>query len=215
MTTSNEQAVKLPLMKRVVLALRGGVGGGVSAVLILLSVLLVIAIGVGGFIAGMALATKQNQLAVHNAMSQAHAAKKAEAGLKTEKTSLEGQIAELKDQLALRSKDNEMLKEQLAQAKMEVQTMDKVLGEIRESLIKGAAKPAEAKPEPPKGAKLRFGSRDCELGDGVKSKADVKCLNLREAIDAMNSKPGGYAGTPKPGDKPVAAPTPAPAKAAH
>ncbi|HEY9101797.1 hypothetical protein [Chitinimonas sp.] len=191
MTTSNEQAAKLPLMKRIVLAVRGGVGGGVSAVLVLLLILLLIAGVVGGFIGGIALATKRNQQAEQNLIAIAKNAKLAQAKLSKEKAELEHELEAAKDQSAMQAKDLTQLKEDLERARIERETMDKVLQEIRTSIQAGGASPKVA--QAVKGAMLKFGNNECELkGDTVKSKDDVKCLNLRGAIDAMNSKPGGY-----------------------
>lgn len=196
MTTSNEQVAKLPLMKRIVLAVRGGVPSGLSAVLVIVLLILVIAIGVGGFLGGLALATKRNQNQERNLITQTKDAKSAESKLAHEKAELEKTIEEMKTQSDARKKDMDLLKEQLARAKLERETMDKVLAEIRDSLSGAAAGAKADKVEKVvKGAMLKFGGKECDLSGGaVKSKEDVQCLNLRESIDAMNEKPGGYAG---------------------
>ncbi|GAB3248031.1 hypothetical protein [Chitinimonas naiadis] len=191
MTTSNEQVAKLPLMKRIVLAVRGGVGGGISAVLVLLLILLVIAGVVGGLLGGMALATKRNQAAEQNLIAIAKSAKLAQAKLGKEKAELEHELETVKEQASMQAKDLTQLKEDLERAKIERETMDKVLQEIRASIQAGGSSPKVEKAV--KGAMLKFGDKECELqGGAIKSKEDVKCLNLRGAIDAMNSKPGGY-----------------------
>lgn len=192
MTTSNEQATKLPLMKRIVLAVRGGVPSGLSAMLVVLLLALVVAIGAGGFLGGLALATKRNQTMERNLLTQTRNAKHETAKLAKEKAELEHGIEELKEKAEMQLKDMATLKEQLDRAVIERETMEKVLAEIRDSLsTTGGNSKAE---KVLKGALLKFGDKECALeGGAVKSKADLDCLNLRDAIGAMNSAPGGYA----------------------
>lgn len=204
MTTSNEQVAKLPLMKRIVLALRGGVPNGVSAMLVVLLIALVIAIGAGGFLGGLALATQRNQTMERNLLTQTRAAKQAAAKLAEEKAQLQTQLEEAKTLQEAKDKDVATLKEQLALAKLEKEALDKVLQDIRTSLTGTGSKAEQAV----KGALLKFADKECELqGGAIRSKEDVKCLNLRDAIGAMNSGPGGYE------DKPAKPATPAPAPA--
>ncbi|PHV10917.1 hypothetical protein CSQ89_13615 [Chitinimonas sp. BJB300] len=183
-------------MKRIVLAVRGGVPSGLSAVLVIVVLILVLALGIGGFLGGFALATKRNQTQERNLITQTRAAKLAEAKMAGEKAELEKFIEALKVQTAARKKDMDNLKDQLDRARLERETMDKVLTEIRDSFSGAGAKgdKAEKVKEVVNGAMLKFGGKECGLsGSVVKNKEDVQCLNLRESIDAMNSKPAGNA----------------------
>lgn len=208
MTMANEQAAKLPLMKRLILAMRGGVGGGLSAMLVVLLVALVIAIGAGGFLGGLVMATKRNLHAEQNLIAQVKTAKQAQAKLLAEKAGLEKELEVAKDASSMLGKDVATLKEQLAAAHVERETMNKVLAEISESLRSGGAAANPKAAAVVKGAMLKFGDKECELeGGAIKSKDDVKCLNLKDAIDAMNSGPGGYGAKPtKPTEAPAAKP---------
>lgn len=198
MTTSNEQPAKMPLMKRVMIAVRGGVGGGISAVMVALVVGLLLALAVGGFLGGAAFATQRNQKVEQMLAAQTKAAKVALIKAQKAREELEKELEPLKELNSMQSKDIERLKDEVEHGKVERAAMDKVMTDFKDSLraSAGSAKP-EAAPKP--GATLKFGNKDCDVqGGAVKSKADVKCLDLKNAIDAMNSGPGGYN---KPGAK--------------
>ncbi len=183
-------------MKRIVLAVRGGVPSGLSAVLVIVALILVLALGIGGFLVGFALATKRNQTQERNLITQTRAAKLAEAKMAGEKAELEKLIEALKVQNNARKKDMDILKDELNRARLERETIDKVLTEIRDSFsgTGGKGDKAEKVKEVVKGAMLKFGGRECDLSSSVvKSKEEVQCLNLRESIDAMNSTPTGNA----------------------
>lgn len=192
MTTSNEQAAKLPLIKRIVIALRGGVSGGISAVVVVILIVLMIALGIAGFVGGFAVATKRNQAIAQNQFNQTRLAKQAAAKLAGEKAELQKQLATLQEQGGSAQETITQLKADLEKAKIEHDAMDKVLTEIKESLESnaGKAEKADKVQKMVNGATLKFGNRECDpdKGSAVSSKQDVKCLNLREAIDAMNGK---------------------------
>ncbi|WP_269533922.1 hypothetical protein [Chitinimonas sp. BJYL2] len=211
MTTSNEQAAKLPLVKRIVLMVR--TGGAVPILMGVLLLLLIVGIGAGGFLGGLALATKRNQTVEQNLLAQTKAARAAETKALAEKDVAEKELDQVKTTLAAQVRDIEQLKELLERARIERETMDKVLGEVRDSLAAGGASPKVQ--QAVKGAMLKFGEKECELPDrAVSSKADIRCLDLKNAIESMNSMPGGYGSKPaetktpavKPGDKPAEKP---------
>jgi Skp family chaperone for outer membrane proteins len=200
MTTSNEQAAKLPLVKRIVIALRGGVSGGVSAVMVVLLVALVIALAIAGFVGGLAVATKRNQINAQKLITQARQAQLANVKLSASKTALEKEVAALKDEVEQKQHTITDQKAELDRAKLEHDTMEKLLGEIKDSIQSSSAKPEKGdKPaKPANAAQLKFGNHQCDLqkGSTVTSKQDVNCLNLRDAIDAMNSKSKGDKAAP-------------------
>lgn len=194
MTTSNEQAAKLPLIKRIVIALRGGVGGGISAVVVVLMIVLMIALGTVGFLGGLAVATKRNQAIALNQAKAMQEARAAHAKLAAENAELQKQLADQKTQGAGAQDTITQLKAELEKDKIERDAMNKVLDEIKESLQAAGSK-GEKNDKVQKavnGAMLKFGKSECDLqqGSAVSSKQDLKCLNLREAIDAMNGKGG-------------------------
>ncbi|QDQ27850.1 hypothetical protein FNU76_16690 [Chitinimonas arctica] len=192
------------MLKRIVIAIRGGVGGGMSAVMVLLLVVLIAAVCLAGFLGGLAVAAKRGQLQEQSLIKQTALAKQGQAKLRAEKEALAHETEALKSRTDMQEKDIATLKQLVEHARIEREATERVLAEVRDSLRAGAQANPKAE-QAVKGALLKFGNRECELqGSAVKSKDDVKCLNLRGAIDAMNSGPGGYS-------KPAAAPTPAPA----
>ncbi|MBV8658588.1 MAG: hypothetical protein JO142_12255 [Burkholderiales bacterium] len=204
MTTSNEQAAKLPLIKRLVIAVRGGVGGGLSAVLIVALVGLAVLLGLGGFFGGVAMATKRHQMALHAMGTQLHDAKAALAKLQAAHEDTLKQLADQKSMSDAKQAETQQLREQITELKAEKEAMDKVLTEIHDSLSapEGGKSKAKDVDKVVQGARLKFGNSECNMqGSAVSSKKDVDCLNLRDAIGAMNGKPGGYSDpNAKPGD---------------
>lgn len=208
-------AVKLPLVKRLLLSLRGGVGGGLTAVLSVLAVVLVLMIGIGGFLGGLAVATKRNKTAENNLVAQIKTARGEVETLGNEKDELETKLTEANAKLEAQATDMKILRDNQARLQLEREALEKVLGTVQESLG-NSAKGKEL--EKARGAMLKFSNRECELeGGAVRDKNDVACLNLKEAIDAMNAGSGPAKGKPAPipTPAPAPAPTPAPAPAPH
>ena len=204
MTTSNEQAAKLPLIKRLVIAVRGGVGGGLSAVLVVVLVGVAILLGIGGFMGGAVVATKRSQMTLHAMGTQLHDAKLALAKLQAAHEDTLKQLEDQKSMSAAKQAETQQLREQITVLKAEKEAMDKVLAEIHDSLSapEGGKSKAKEVDKVVQGARLKFGNSECNMqGSAVTSKKDVDCLNLRDAIGAMNGKPGGYDNpAAKPGD---------------
>lgn len=193
MTTPSDAPAKLPLMKRIVIAVRGGVGGGISAMLVAVVVGLLIALVAGGFLAGSAYAMHRNQAMQQLLTAQTKAAKAALAKAQKAKEEIEKELTTVKELYDVQSKDNKLLKDDLERARLEKETTEKVMADFRESLKPAAGNDKSAVKTPPAGATLKFGNKDCDVqGSAVKSKADVKCLDLKNAIDSMNNGPGGY-----------------------
>ncbi|WP_374349445.1 hypothetical protein [Chitinimonas sp.] len=189
MTTSNEQVAKLPLLKRVIILVRGG--GGVSPVILGVILLLVVLIGILGLVMGFAVASKRNHLVEQNLTTQLKQARGQIAKLDAEKKAHEKELEELKETVTHQQEAIDKQKEELAQAKTARETMEKVLADIKTSLeASSSGKGEKGKAEASAATKLKFGNQDCDTqkGSAVNSKADLKCLNLKEAIDAMNSK---------------------------
>ncbi|MBV8657855.1 MAG: hypothetical protein JO142_08555 [Burkholderiales bacterium] len=203
MTTSNEQATKLPLIKRLIIAVRGGVGGGLSAVLIVALVGLAVLLGMGGFFGGVVVATKRSQMTLHAMGTQLHDTKVALAKLQTSHEDVLKQLADQKSMFDAKQTEIQQLHDQVTELKAQKDAMDKVLAEVHDTLVDVASKSPKAKEADKvvQGARLKFGTSECNMqGSAVANKKDVDCLNLREAIGAMNGKPGGYDNPTKPGD---------------
>ncbi|MBV8464690.1 MAG: hypothetical protein JO218_01985 [Burkholderiales bacterium] len=196
MTTSNEQVTKLPLVKRIILAMRGGVGAGISAVVVLLIIVLVVVLSLGAFMGGMMVGAGHERGMQKKMVADLRQARTDEAKAKAELTDVQKKLADQEAMAIAQQNDVKILKEQVEQAKLEHDAMEKVLAEIRDGLQAGDGKadPKLKKVEKAvESAKLKFGNSECNLANGnVSSKQDVKCLDLRNEIDSMNAAPGGY-----------------------
>jgi uncharacterized protein YlxW (UPF0749 family) len=192
MNTATEPAAKLPLIKRIVLMTRGLSGEGGSSIIVIILLVLCVIGCVFGFVGGLAIGTKHAQSNQQKLAAEVRAAKESMSKLASEKSELKRLSDEQAEKIGFEESDIEQLKEQVAKAKLEHEAMEKVLADIRDSLHEADA-PKDGKTakvaKAVQGAMLKFGSSECPLNkDGVSSKQDVKCMNLREAIDAMNGK---------------------------
>jgi septal ring factor EnvC (AmiA/AmiB activator) len=196
MTTSNEQVTKLPLVKRVILALRGGVGEGLSAVVVLLAVVLVVVLALGAFMGGMMVGASHTRGLQQKMVADLRQARTDLTKAKADLAEAEKKIADNEAQAIAQQNDVKILKDQVQQAKLEHDAMEKVLADIRDGLQASDAKDDSKLKKVAKvvdSAKVKFGNSECNLANGtVNSKQDVKCLDLRNAIDTMNAAPGGY-----------------------
>ncbi|MFC4159387.1 hypothetical protein [Chitinimonas lacunae] len=206
--TKEASPVKLPLAKRVLLALRGGIGSGMNAMLSVLAVVLVLMIGVGGFISGLAIATKRNKAAEQNLLAQVRSARSESDKLSEEKQQLEKKLDDAKVQIEAQATDMRLLREDQIRLRLEREALEKVLATIQQSL---GNSPKGKELEKARGAMLKFSNRECELeGGAVRDKKDVACLNLKEAIEAMNA-----GSKPSASDKPAPSPSEPPKPGGH
>jgi hypothetical protein len=182
-TEATAPPVKLPIVKRLILAVHGKgtvIAAGVGGALMMLALA-----AAGGFFAGVGVAAKRQQANIQQLTMQLRAAREEVAKAQAEHQKLEQEREQLKVQLEAAATDARLMKDELAALRLQNETLDKLLSTVQDRLS-GKVAPA---PENPTGARLKFGDgKTCDVKGGVvSSKSDVGCLDLKHAIEQMNS----------------------------
>lgn len=195
-------ATKLPLFKRAIIAVRGGSGGGMLAVAVVGGLILILIIGAVIFSSGVAVAVKRNAKVEQDFKAQLKRSRDALAEMTHEKEAIEKKHDEAKSLLEAQAVDMKILRESNDKLRLEKEALDKVLVGVQERLSGSV---------PAGGGKAGATKPNCDnKGGPVRSKQDLECLNLREAIESMNGRSSKEAAP-----EPEAKPQPKPAAKGH
>lgn len=180
---------KLPLIKRIIIAVRNSGGAGMLAVMIgggLVFILVVLALTFSG---GIAVGLKRNKQVEVALATQLKETREKLAKITEEKDAVEKDLGNAQSRLEAQATDMKLIRESLDKARLEKDALEKVLSTVQDRLF-GNGKGDLGK------AAIR---KPCEGKTGtLRSKEDLECLNLREAIDAMNGRSRPAAEAPKP-----------------
>lgn len=186
---------KLPLLKRIIIAVRNGGGVGMLAVMIGGGLVFILVVGALTFSGGIAVGLKRNKQVEVALATKLKTTREELAHATEEKEKAEKELSAAQSRIDAQVTDMKLLRENLDKTRIEKEALDRVLATVQERLFGGG-----------KGdlAKAALPRKHCEGKAGtLHSKEDLECLNLREAIDSMNGR----------SSKPVAAAEPAKATA--
>lgn len=201
-TPPPKMPTKMPFIKRVIILVRGNGGVGMLAVGVAVVLFLLLALGALSFTSGVAVGVKRHKQNETVLQTEIASQRKAYEKLQEKHTALKKELADSKSVQDAQALDAKVLRDEVERLRIEKQALDKVLSTVQERLFGAAGKAGTAAGPLSK----------CDgKGGPLRSKEDLECLNLRQAIEAMNSrgKPAEAPAT-KPAEPPKPAAAPAP-----
>jgi len=162
---------KLPLLKRIIIAVRNGGGIGMLAVMIGGGLVFILVVGALSFSGGIAVGLKRNKQVEVVLTTQLKATRETLAQTTEEKEKVEKELSNAQSRLEAQATDMKLLHENVDKLRIEKEALDKVLATVQDRLF-GNGKAGVGK--------ASLDRKNCDGKTGtLRSKEDVECMHLR------------------------------------